>query len=405
MQNINLYSVRIIRNSEQCILSVYLKEFFKFCGIYVEECILPNDILIFEKYKTNVNVLLVKLNNYQDKILKNNHIIDLTNIDKVKDNIEDILNYLIVSIDKNMKCNRELINIFIPLIDVFVKNNYAKNNYIRHCFLEQMSRNESLQIAQFYYDCYLQLCDFRKLYMSKYLMFALFNCARKVNDVGRVRGDIGKFEQEEIVQKAEDILYSMDSNFSMGLVLVGIAGFGDIILFKKGEYNLKSVIEKEGNKVYTNFVRYSYGHFLESKMRDFLGAWQQYSNILKIDPNNYQAFFKKGCKNLFEKEYKKAYFDFDKVADVMSKKSWIQPKEIEYEYKCLILCSWIAKVYLEDLRNAEKKEQEAMLILKENLKIGKFGKNFFGECIDKYSNYMKLRLEKHQINNILMNKN
>jgi len=385
------------------VISVYLKEFFQFCGIYVEEYIVQEDISPFKEYEVDVNLFLLELEETYKKILKGKYEIFLLKsieINKSKDK-ENLLNELIKKIDKTMKYNGNIIKTFTPLINVFENNNYAENNYIKHCFLEQMSRNESLRIAQVYYDCYLQLCDLRASNESKYLMFALLNCARKVNDVSKARGDIGKFEQEEIVQKAEDVFYCMDSNFSMGLVLVGIVGFGDVILFKKGKYNLETAIEKEGNKVYTNFVRYSYGHFLELEMCDFSGAWQQYSNMLKIASNDYRAFYKKGCKNLFEKKYRKAYIDFITIANTMSKKSWIQPREMEYEYKCFILSSWIAKVYLEDLKSAERIEQETMLLLKENLKIGKFGKEFFGKNIDKYSNYMKNRLERHNIENIL----
>ena len=54
----NLYSVRIIRRENQVVSGVYIKEFWMFCGVYVNEFIIEQDKVSGDKDKVTCNIIL-----------------------------------------------------------------------------------------------------------------------------------------------------------------------------------------------------------------------------------------------------------------------------------------------------------------------------------------------------------
>lgn len=54
----NLYSVRIIRRENQVVSGVYIKEFWMFCGVYVNKFIIEQDKVSGDKDKVTCNIIL-----------------------------------------------------------------------------------------------------------------------------------------------------------------------------------------------------------------------------------------------------------------------------------------------------------------------------------------------------------
>ena len=54
----NLYSVRIIRRENQVVSGVYIKEFWMFCGVYVNEFIIEQDKVSGDNDEVTCNIIL-----------------------------------------------------------------------------------------------------------------------------------------------------------------------------------------------------------------------------------------------------------------------------------------------------------------------------------------------------------
>ena len=83
-----LYSVRIIRRVDQAVSAVYIKEFFKFCGVYVDEFVLGYDEIASDNDYVDFNIILED-GDYLDK-LKSRYTIHVNETQKRQLNLSSI---------------------------------------------------------------------------------------------------------------------------------------------------------------------------------------------------------------------------------------------------------------------------------------------------------------------------
>lgn len=395
-----IYSVRIIRRIDQCVLSIYLEEFFKLCGIYVCDYIAdegdPSDI-----QKVSVNLILTDglPNNCRGKAdFEHRFAWQQEDATSVKELARAVLNELFCDLDSRMGQGDILSNTFKILVEAFMNTDYARVNYAARCFRNQMGEKLT-ETAQAYYNCYQELRKQEKEKkdgesLSPYLQAAKLICAGKVNSICRMRRNMPLFDQGILFEEAEKLAAS-DGDYSMGNVLAGMLALGRNDLWREGIRHLNEAIDKEGKNAYACFVSYSLGQYYEKQKDDSDAAWKNYERILCASPGYYRAEFKKGCRLLKENDYHGAYDSFDTIIKCMEnrrEKGWIRPLELEYDYKCHLLNVGIKRIFLADQDGADRLVRNM-----ENLKgtafmESDFMKEFFCDHLAEYRNYHEIKL-------------
>lgn len=374
----HFYSLCIVRNMEQCGYSFYVREFFKFCGVSVWEYIMDEGVSI-ENDKRKADVVL--------DIDGSGKAIPFLKIGLVKYTLELAgqtldafiepaifsakIEDMVKSVSQLMQLNENFPEIFRRLADIFLEQKYAKNNYVAHCFLRQIDRGKQFTFAQMYYDCYMKLCEYNEELesneiKSEYVMYALLNCARKVNSVCAVHGDLDYFDQQNMLNVAEKFLEDnnvSDGDYAAGHFLAGMIGIGKLYLWEKGVKHLREALQKEKSHN-IGFIAYALGHYYEIERKNFEEAWKYYEKILDVMPEYYRAEFKKGCRAYREGNYNAAHTCFQTLEKKLERKmqnGWSEPIEQEYLYKCQKVCALLCEHYLnKDLEGADKHEQLAL---------------------------------------------
>lgn len=410
----DFYSVRIIRSMEQVTPAVYLKEFFQFCGLYVREYIIDDQEQTDDLQRVDLNLYLIpkeKKNGYPDASL--DYILKLPGnrlaTKKEMGPFHTALKRAIREIDGYLERQGRLKSVFYKLIAAFEKADYAHLNYCRHCFLNQMDRDEQLKMAQKYYDCYAQLRESDPLSENcgkeyVYLKYARFNCARKVNDISKARGDLPYFKPEAIMRAAARIA-ELDEGFSMAYVLAGMIGLSYDTLWSDGELYMEKALQMERGSQHSVFILYALGHFREFNRSGFDEAWEQYGQILNIVSNSYRAVFKYGCRMLREQNGAEAYKLFSRVRMMIDQKKQrgvIQPFEIEYDYKCscIILKSNTVSRYSNE--SSGQLHREIFNLMKTELERSRFSQEFWtnGE-LKNCKAYLEEKLKSHSLRTII----
>jgi len=173
----------------------------------------------------------------------------------------------------------------------------------------------------------------------------------------------------------------------------------NIVGREKGIEYLEKVVLQEDNKKAIAFVRYFLGRYYEINQKNDNKASEYYSDINKADLNNYRAKFKIGCKEFREKVNKDGQSTFTSIISNMEKKlnsGWIKPLELEYYYKCCLLCEKIEKNMTkgDEMKWKNKIEQ----IKNELFPNSEFVKQFWSKSeVSKYTEYFRMKLEGYQI--------
>lgn len=171
-----IYSAEVLYKSQDLLTAVYVQEFFKFCGICTR--IRGTDTLEKQQFYWDKVVIL---NNCIEKTEENMYTVNGQEEEAVR-KVAEILGG----------------DVFIKLAKIFNDNKYAKTNYEVHCFLRQMNKQELLESAQSYYECFKELRGLEKEinqrqgkdYARQYVIYALLTCARKINIICRQRGNL-----------------------------------------------------------------------------------------------------------------------------------------------------------------------------------------------------------------------
>lgn len=403
------YTVRILRKTDQCVISVCLQEFFKFCGIYVWEYILDDIGNQDDDEKASVNLFLADCDKFDNQYPKAamEYLMDIKRMKSYKGFKQGfkkkVKDFFIQLVDDNILIESYKES-FSDLAEIFMKHDYAKFNYIKHCMAVQMSKDELQKLAQLLYDCYedLNILD-QKLKkdnnQSPYVIYAMLNCARKVNDCCEIGGNIPLFNID-VLQKEACAIRNLDEKNSMGDVLrcffeIRNSSYSDQVHDFINEFG-----QSQKNKRSSQFLLYAIGHYYEMGRRNTEKGWDYYSNILSKDTQNYRALFKKGCREMRDENYENAEKVFRDIIDLMSKKKetgFIQPIELEYWYKSLVFCIRIQKINNKD-SSVEGLTDEAKMVKNEEFKNSKFTKDFFVDGnIDKYAEHLIKKMERYHI--------
>lgn len=402
----NFYSVRIIRRMDQVVLSVSVLEFFKFCGIYVQEYVVNNISPQTDTNRTDLNLYLSKKMVAQ-VYPKSARSIEVETAENSSIVIEELLSEIVDKVCDLYSINDDMRLDFQKLKDIFLRTDYLHKNYYKHCFFYQLKEEEITSLLKdVYFKCYQELREYKKNdYVSEelpYVYFAMLNCARKINDICRCRNQMPVFDQEMIMNEAEK-LNLLNQDYSMGLVLAGQIGIGQNYLWRYGVEYLKKAILKETGKKYMNFVDYTLAHYLEIERKD-KAAWFYYDSMWAIDKENYRSGFKKACAALRNKNYSEAVNFFHYVYELIDqrqKQQVIQPREIEYAYKCSLLIARLHRLYFKDMEVAAYFTNEAYDYSEYAFENSEFCKKFFAEDFEDYAIYMKEKLRGYQFGNII----
>ena len=298
----------------------------------------------------------------------------------------------------------DLLNCFEILEKIFVKYDYAYQNYVIHLYIIQMGKQEN--ILANYINCFNEIYEAayqQKDLSCQYLQFAYLNCARKINRICTVYNIERIFDDKKLMNKAHS-LSETDERFSMGDTLAALIGLNTLSDWKSGELYAKKVLEgREKNEKHIAFVYYCLGHFYEYNRKNEKESWKQYKKMLEICPNNYRATFKKACHNLDDKE--KACQDFIEIYKQMKEKEEsrdIQPLEIEYYYKCICILN---NAFFSEI--VEKYDFKIQLHTVNEIKDkifynSDFNIKLFGEELETYQEYFMDKMENH--NFVLINR-
>lgn len=346
------YSVCIIQNADQRVKGVYLKEFFMFAGIYVNEKVDGIDSLDFLANREIQEVdLYLDLRNKKVEDQKSQFDgLNYINIPVDKENFElntkekrsefgkDIFEQLWKKLSEHIQ-DKVWIAALHSLSDIFIENDYAYKHYFSHLYLKQMADEEDKMddLVDFYLKCLKEIDNVRSRYTDNLnLEFAYLNCARKINRIDICCNRQTLFNERKVMEKAAE-LSEKDPSFSIGNVLAGQVGFSRNILWDEGISYLSKALKKEKNKEYCEFILYCIGHFCEVEKNKIDIAEEFYRHIEKLNPNNFRANFKLGWIAHIKRDHAGAKQYFEKVYDGIKKKqddNLIEPLEIEYFYKC-----------------------------------------------------------------------
>lgn len=400
----DFYSLRILRDEGRCVEALYLKQYFEFCGIYVQECILSGAYKYGNeaREKVNVNIWLVKNSISETETFECDCSIDLFAKKINRETFRNAVGSLLQKLADHNIVKEKNRPSFDRLLGIFVRQNYAVHNFARRNFLEQLLEDKKAKIAQMYYDCYTDLYDYEEEDNAIYIEYAKINCARLMNEVCQSMGMTDYFKQKVLMKQAEQ-LTEQNPEFTMGKILAGFCGIKKQDLWCEGSRYLDEAIKKEEKNPCINFVRYAYGHFLECGQKEFDAAEEQYKRMRQIDSNEYRVSFKEGRKWFREENYLEAKISFHKVTDILNERRIYFPVDEEYEYKSWTFLEWIAEVYLDDRAEAKECRKRTDKILEELPENLKYLKEFFGTDYLDYAELISKKIERYHFNNFLKN--
>ena len=306
-----LYSVRIIRRVDQAVSAVYIKEFFKFCGVYVDEFVLGYDKFEEDNDYVDFNIILED-GDYLGKLKARDTIniiddtsekLDLSSRDKREAYGQKISKYL-MKIPEKLSWNNEWKKDYEKVYHAFVESDFAYNNYLTHMFLEEFDEDMKLAQIDLLDDCLSNIYAAEEVVNgSLYRQFAYFNCARKYNRIFEsTKINYGSpFEYSKIMKAAYQLSVD-DYKYSMGNVLAGVIGLASSSKNIDGEVYMYRALKMEEDNRYSTFIYYTLAHYYERKAKFGKNkAWDLYRNMVKISPKDYQGVLALARKDLIEK--------------------------------------------------------------------------------------------------------
>ncbi len=396
-----IYSVQIIRRTDQCVLSVYLEEFFKLYGIYVYDYVVDEDCR-FSISKVSVNIFLTDVSSEYFKRTADYEYraVEPEGMDTdIVSCVRKILNELFSVLEKHMEQGNILHDYFRGMIDVFMESSYARIDYSRRYFQNQMGEKLLLDTAEAYYGCYQELRKLEQKNITEwnlfpYILAAKLNCAGKINNICMLRKNTPFFDQRVLYGEARK-LADADADYSMGNVMAGMLASGVNELWREGIECLNRAVNKEGYNSYMSYVYYFLGQYYEKQKNDPDKAWENYEKILQFSPEYYRAVFKKGCRYLRKNDYRNAYNSFDSIIKMLEPrkhKGWIRPLELEYDYKCHLLNARIKKTFLGDHYGAAQIMYAAEEFTDKVFMNSNFMKLFFDGYLEEYMEFHRIKL-------------
>lgn len=304
---------------------------------------------------------------------------DLSGRDKRKRLGWKIERELLSKIAELFEWDKACIQDFKKICRAFVRSDFAYNNYLTHLFLDQFSDDMKLMQIEILNNCMAMIYEAgTTLKGIPHRKFAYLNCARKINRICFSEKQRRVFD-DELVMKVVHQLSVEDEAFSMGNVLAGLVGLSRRKFWNQGQLYMREALDKEGDNKYSAFVYYALAHFLEVEEKDEQEAWKLYHHMGEIAPQSYRMLFKRATELFHQKkspDWCNEFFQIYKLMKEKEAKSWIQPLELEYYYKCAKILNRIPTDISEGIGIKHIEEKDIEEIKSDKFINSNFMKNF-----------------------------
>lgn len=361
----NIYTVRVIRNEQQVVQGLYIKEFWMLCGVYVREYIAEQMELISDVQCVDYNIFLTtraKANSLKAKsstIINVDGYDDLSNKDKRTAFGKSIKNALLQNI---ADANDDIFKVY----DAFVERDYAFLDYTAHIFLSQFNHDKKVKYMDKFLCCMKDIYpDNAKFTGSKYKKFAYLNIGRKINRIARAGSLRLCFNTTRLMEEAHSLEIE-DYRFTMADVLAGFIGLTEYETERLAREYLHNSGQKEAGCLHSNFLHYQLGCYYETRKKDMERAWQEYAKMAETQIGfNYCYEFKAACRQYKCGSYQEASYGFLKIHKKLEpkvQKKLANPIEILYWHRSL-------KLLKEMPKERQKCEEVKEIVLKSESEV------------------------------------
>lgn len=266
----------------------------------------------------------------------------------------------------------------------FVLQDLMRGSYAIEYFGETSEKEifEYMEAAkQRFFNAYQALKKLQNEHESKYLLAALCNCQRRVNELYTIIWNaINKKKLErkyidclksvpyqgidEIEDRIQRILY-IDPEFYSAYAIKGFVAIIDEKRMLESINDFKSAVDCIGEEAYASHLLYRMGKYFETIRGKKELAKFYYDRSYKVDSYNYRAIYKKAIFYLDEDKLDMSLQYFQEILEILGRKKRLpslQPIECAYLYKAN---RSIGEIYLK-----KSKYMEAIRYLKEAITFG-----------------------------------
>ncbi len=218
---------------------------------------------------------------------------------------------------------------------------------------------------QRFYKAYQELVELEKADSSKYLLAAICNCQRRINELytviwkavknGKIKDDEGIFRDilrehpfipyDEINRRLSKIL-EMDPKNYAAYAIRGFVKQLDDDRILEFVYDFENAVALCGRRSYASCLLYHIGKYFETVRIDKAFEEKYYNYAYQVNPYNYRAAYKVAMCHRKQGEHNKAMKILEGILNILSKKTvleMLQPVECAYQYKTN---SEIGKMYI-----------------------------------------------------------
>lgn len=242
---------------------------------------------------------------------------------------------------------------------------------------------------QRFFDAYQELVEQEEDNSSKYLLTAICNCQRRINELhtviwkavstGKVKDDGGIFTEmlnkhpfipyDEINVRLSKIL-EMDPKNYAAYAIRGFVKQLDDDKVLEFVYDFENAVALCGRRSYASCLLYHIGKYFEVVRVDKDFEEKYYNYAYEVNPHNYRAAYKVAMRHKRYGEHDKAMEILEEILNILSKKTvpeTLQPVECAYLYKTN---SVIGKMYIR-----KEKYRESIRYLEQAKECGSSDKN------------------------------
>lgn len=265
------YSVIVIRDEDQLIPAKYICQFFKFCGIYIYDYVMPQQAggsSLPDCFGFDCIMLMTRQDNAKTalKTSSTQNIVefpvpagmDLSSREKRKEFGKEAKAKVLETVGDDLT----------DTYDIFVDEDVA--------YLDFMLR---WRVAPDKLDDWLSVCNklpFDGCVQQKY---AYLNCCRQVNKICVECRQIAVFDDSKLMAAAVK-LCEEDKKFTIAYVLAGLIGLRNPDTESQAEQYLQQVTEREKGVAYADFVYYTIGEHYEVDRHDWMFGWMWYQRMV-----------------------------------------------------------------------------------------------------------------------------
>lgn len=242
---------------------------------------------------------------------------------------------------------------------------------------------------QRFFEAYQELVEQEKDDSSKYMLAAICNCQRRINELhtliwkavktGRAKDDGGIFR--EMLNKHPFIPYAeinvriskileMDPKNYAAYAIRGFVKQMDDAKVLEFVYDFENAVALCGRRSYASCLLYHIGKYFEVVRVDKVFEEKYYNYAYEVNPHNYRAAYKVAMCHRRHGEHDKALKILEEILNILLKKTareTLQPVECAYLYKTNLV---IGKMYIK-----EEKYRESIHYLEQAKECGSSDRN------------------------------